>query len=101
MRGRLLPLVLLSFVAHAQVALQLTPSAPVKGRDTEAVLEISTKSDRPAPPVLRANVGSIEKIERLGPGKYRARYVLPPSRAPEVAIIVAFAPWPHPQSVDG
>ncbi len=101
MRGRLLPLVLLSFVAHAQVTLQLTPSAPVKGRDTEAVLEISTDSDRPAPPVLRANVGSLERVERLGPGRYRARYVLPPSRAPEVAIIVAFAPWPHPQSVDG
>lgn len=101
MRGRLLPLVVLSVAAHAQVTLQLTPAAPVKGRDTEAILEISTDSDRPAPPVLRANVGSIEGVERLRAGRYRARYVLPPTRAPEVAIIVAFAPWPHPQSVDG
>jgi hypothetical protein len=101
MRGRLFPLVLLSFAAHAQVALQLTPAEPVKGRDTEAVLEISTPVDRPAPPVLRANVGTIDRVERLTAGKYRARYLLPPSRAPEVAIIVAFAPWPHPQSVEG
>ena len=101
MRGRLLPLVVVSVVAHAQVSLQLTPAAPVKGRDTEAVLNITTTADRPAPPVLRANVGVIEAVERLAPGQYRARYVLPATRAPEVAIIVAFAPWPHPQSVDG
>lgn len=89
--------------AHAQnVALKLTPAEPVKGRDTEAALEIEIGGvDRPAPPVLRANVGSIDRVERTGPGRFRARFVLPATRAPEVAIIVAFAPWPHPQSVEG
>lgn len=85
----------------APVALKLSPAEPVKGRDTEATLEITLDADRPAPPVLRANVGTIERVERVGAGRFRARYVLPASRAPEVAIIVAFAPWPSPQSVEG
>ncbi|PZR14008.1 MAG: hypothetical protein DI536_11875 [Archangium gephyra] len=83
------------------VSLALTPAEPVKGRDTEATLLISLGTDRTAPPVLRANVGALDRVERVGPGKFRARYVLPTNRAPEVAIIVAFAPWPSPQSVEG
>lgn len=96
-------LLLVAVTAHAQgVSLELSPREPVKGRDTEATLQISLAGvDRPAPPVLRANVGVIDRVERTGPGRYRARYVLPPTRAPEVAIIVAFAPWPSPQSVEG
>jgi hypothetical protein len=84
------------------VALSLSPASPVKGRDTTALLEISIGGvEQPAPPVLRANVGSFDAIERVGPSKFRVRYVLPTTRFPEVAIIVAFAPWPHPQSVEG
>jgi hypothetical protein len=84
------------------VALTLEPVSPVKGRDAVATLEISIGGlDQPAPPVLRANVGTFENVERVGPGRFRARYVLPTTRFPEVAIIVAFAPWPHPQSVEG
>jgi len=83
------------------VALSLTPSAPVKGRDVTARLEIKLDTERPAPPVLRANVGTIEAVTRVGPGRFSARYVLPTTRFPEVAIIVAFAPWPHPQSTEG
>lgn len=88
--------------AASSVTLALTPEAPVKGRDTVATLEISIGGvDQPAPPVLRANVGTFENVERAGPGRFKARYVLPTTRFPEVAIIVAFAPWPHPQSVEG
>lgn len=83
------------------VSLSLTPAAPVKGRDVTAQLEIKLDTERPAPPVLRANVGSIEAVTRVGPGRFSARYVLPTTRFPEVAIIVAFAPWPHPQSTEG
>jgi hypothetical protein len=95
-----------AFPALAQTAssveLKLTPPAPVKGRDQTAELEIKLLGvDRPAPPVLRANVGQIESVERVGAGLYRAHYVLPTTRFPEVAIIVAFAPWPHAQSVEG
>lgn len=82
------------------VSLSVTPGAPVKSKDTSAVLEIGLGAGS-APPVVRANVGRIEGLERTGPGKYRARYVLPETRYPEVAIIVAFSAWPHPQSVHG
>ncbi len=52
-------------------------------------------------PVLRANVGQIDVVERVGPGAFRARYLLPKTRYPEVAVIVAFAPWPHPDAIHG
>jgi hypothetical protein len=84
------------------VSATVTPAAPVKGRDTSAELEIVVgDSGGSAPPVLRANVGTVEALERTGPGRYRARYVLPTTRYPEVAVIVAFSAWPHPQSVHG
>ncbi len=89
------------------LSLTLTPAAPVKGRDTQAALEVLVKrpdgqlDEASAPPVIRANVGSVEALEKVAPGRYRARYVLPKTRYPEVAVIVAFAAWPHPQSVHG
>jgi hypothetical protein len=86
----------------ARIALQLSPAAPVKGLDTEATLTVRLTGDsRQPPPVLRANVGTLGGLERLGPGTFRAAYRLPATRYPEVAIIVAFAPWPHPQAVEG
>lgn len=88
--------------APSSVTLALQPASPVKGRDAVALLDITIGGvDQPAPPVLRANVGVLEAVERVGPGRFRARYVLPTTRFPEVAIIVAFAPWPHPQAAEG
>lgn len=90
-----------------RVELSLEPAAPVKGRDKEASLTVrmllpdGTPDDSGAPPVLRANVGRIEGLARTGPGTYRARYVLPETRYPEVAIIVALSAWPHPRSIHG
>ncbi|MFZ5442571.1 MAG: hypothetical protein ACOZQL_21350 [Myxococcota bacterium] len=103
MRGALVTLALLAGTAAAQtVALGLEPARPVKGRDVSARLEIVIGGvELAAPPVLRANVGTIDSLERVGPGRFTARYVLPTTRFPEVAIIVAFSPWPHPQSVEG
>lgn len=91
----------------ARVELTLTPSAPVKNRDSSA--ELHVRMLRPdgavdafsAPPVLRANVGSIEALEQVRPGEYRARYVLPQTLHPEVAVIIALSAWPHPQSIHG
>ncbi len=37
----------------------------------------------------------------MEPGTYRARYVLPSTNYPEVAILVALSAWPHPQSIHG
>ncbi len=90
-----------------QVSLEVEPPAPVKGRDKEAWLTVrmlqpdGTPDDTGAPPVLRANVGRVEELERTGPGTWRARYVLPDTRYPEVAILVALSAWPHPQSIYG
>ncbi|MBJ6765827.1 hypothetical protein JGU66_34160 [Myxococcaceae bacterium JPH2] len=91
----------------ARVQLALTPPAPVKGRDTDAVLAVrllrpdGTPDDSGAPPVLHASAGQVEGLRRTGPGEYTARYVLPDTRYPEVAILVALSAWPHPQSVHG
>jgi hypothetical protein len=90
-----------------QVSLEVEPPTPVKGRDKEARLTVrmlqpdGTPDDTGAPPVLRANVGRVEELERTGPGTWRARYVLPDTRYPEVAILVALSAWPHPQSIYG
>jgi hypothetical protein len=90
-----------------QVSLAVEPPAPVKGRDTEARLTVrmlrldGSPDDTGAPPVLRANVGRVEGLTRTGPGTWQARYVLPETRYPEVAILVALSAWPHPQSIHG
>ena len=91
----------------AGVTLALEPAQPVKGRDKEAALTVrllrpdGTPDDSGAPPVVRANVGRVEELSRTGPGTYRARYVLPTTSYPEVAILVALSAWPHPQSIYG
>ena len=91
----------------AGVALALEPAAPVKGRDKEALLTVrtlrpdGTLDDSGAPPVVRANVGRVEALTRVEPGTYRARYILPSTSYPEVAVLVALSAWPHPQSIHG
>ncbi|WP_404362808.1 Ig-like domain-containing protein [Corallococcus coralloides] len=91
----------------SRMELSLEPALPVKGRDTEATLTVKrlrpdgTPDDSGAPPVLRASTGQVEGLQRTGPGTYTARYVLPPTRLPEAAILVALSAWPHPQSVHG
>jgi hypothetical protein len=84
------------------VTIALKGAAPVKNRDREAALEITVAQGQDsAPPVVRANVGRVERLERVGPGRYTAFYSLPATRYPEVAIIVAFSAWPHAQSIHG
>ncbi len=91
----------------SRMELSLEPSLPVKGRDKEATLTVKrlrpdgTPDDSGAPPVLRASTGQLEGLQHIGPGTYIARYVLPPTRFPEAAILVALSAWPHPQSVHG
>ncbi|RKH76783.1 hypothetical protein D7Y21_38285 [Corallococcus sp. AB045] len=91
----------------SHMELSLEPALPVKGRDMEATLTVKrlradgTPDDSGAPPVLRASTGQLEGLKHTGPGTYTARYVLPPTRLPEAAILVALSAWPHPQSVHG
>ncbi len=90
-----------------RVSLRVDPPAPVKNRDTRATIYVDVvgtggKADPDsAPPVLRVNVGRVESLTRVGPGSYKGEYILPQTRYPEVAIVVAFAAWPHPQSIHG
>jgi hypothetical protein len=91
----------------ARVELSTNPAAPVKNLDETATLEISVRrgDGRPdpdaAPPVLRSNVGAISELKPLGGGRFSAVYRLPEERYPEVAIVVAFAPWPHADATEG
>jgi hypothetical protein len=91
----------------AGVSLSLEPATPVKGRDKEATLTVKmlrpdgSLDDSGARPVVRANVGRVEELTRVAPGTYRARYILPATRYPEVAVLVALSAWPHPQSIHG
>jgi hypothetical protein len=91
----------------SKVAIKLEPATPVKGQEKEAALTIEVTDAKGAPdpesaqPIVRANVGSIEGMQKVGPGLYRGRYLLPDTRYPEVAVIVAFAAWPHAASVHG
>ncbi len=91
----------------SRISLRWVGAPPVKNRDTavELSVEVLGAEGKPdpqsAPPVLRANVGSIEGLARVAPGRYRALYVLPTTRYPEVAVVVAFSAWPHPQAVHG
>lgn len=91
----------------AKVSLRVDPPAPVKNRDTRATIYVDVvgpdgRADPDsAPPVLRVNVGKVQNLIRVGPGSYKGEYLLPDTRYPEVAIVVAFAAWPHPQSIYG
>jgi hypothetical protein len=90
-----------------RVSLTVEPPTPVKGQDKQARLTVrmlqpdGLPEDSGAPPVLAVNVGRVEALERAGPGTWTARYVLPDTRYPEVAVLVALSAWPHPQSIHG
>ncbi len=90
-----------------KVALKAEPAAPVKQRDTSARLEISVLREDGTPdplaplPVVRSNVGQIRDLHALGDGRFEATYQLPQEVYPEVAIVVAFTPWPSADSADG
>lgn len=91
----------------ARVELALDPPSPVKNRDLAAQLTVKilrpdgTPDERAAPPVLRANVGELSKVAQIAPGVFQGKYVLPGTRYPEVAVLVALSAWPHPQSTHG
>lgn len=89
-----------------RIAVTADPPAPIKGRTESVELQIEVTGPdgmppSPTQPVLRANVGTLGELEPTGVGRWRARYLLPEARHPEVAIVVAFLPWPHPDAAEG
>lgn len=89
------------------VGLAVEPATPVKGRDVEAVVRLEVRGRdgalEPAarPPLLVASGGTISAVRPEAPGRFSATWRLPERRAPEVAVLVAFVPWPHDDAPSG
>jgi hypothetical protein len=66
------------------IVLGKTPSATV----TIQVLEAPGTEERPLR--LSVNVGAFSEPVRIGPGKFRATYVPPPERYPQVALVAVW-----------
>jgi hypothetical protein len=74
------------------VVLSLASTSPVLGIDAETELRIVVSGDFPLPlplPRIVCSTGRIEDVVREGPASFSARFVLPATRFPQVAIIIA------------
>jgi hypothetical protein len=83
-----------------RVALSLADASPVIGVTGETALRIEVvdppETPMPLPRVL-CSAGQIEDLGREGPATFTARFILPASRLPQPAIVVAeFGPSPAP-----
>ena len=91
----------------ADITIAFTPGAPVKGRDAvalEITVGVAPGADPEArPPEIVASVGRVRSVSAAGPGRFRAVYEPPPTRHPEVAVLLALAPrcptCPTPRAV--
>jgi hypothetical protein len=92
----------------AAVAISFTPASPVKGRHREVALEISVAAAPGAeperrPPEILASSGRVRGLVPAGEGRFRGVYELPPTRHPEVVVLVALSPrcptCPTPRAV--
>ncbi len=81
-----------------RVEIEATTERMVKGRDRGADLRIAVldAAGRPDPaaaePVIACSAGTVGHLEAAGPGRFTARYELPTSRHPEVAVLTAVSP---------
>ncbi len=66
------------------------PAQLVLGRDAGAELRIATPDDVDEIS-MSASAGRVEDVRKLAAGTFTARYVPPPSRVPQVAIVAALA----------
>jgi hypothetical protein len=86
--------------AHPRVSLSLADPSPVIGvtGETELRIEIADPPQSPmAMPRIVCSAGQVEDLVREGPNTFTARYILPASRFPQPAIVVAefaHSPWP-------
>jgi hypothetical protein len=83
---------------QARVTLSLTDPSPVIGLSGETMLTVDVDNPplHPMPmPRILCSVGQIEDLSREGPARFTARYILPTSRFPQPAILVAEFPDPR------
>lgn len=94
-RGRIAAaLALLAAAGVARAAsLSIETGVVVLGRTESATVTIRVDEPPGAeerPLRLSVNVGSFSEPRRLGPGKYRATYLPPPTRFPQVALVAVW-----------
>lgn len=78
--------------ALPNVTLSLASPMPVLGIDAETELRIVATGDLPLPlsmPHIVCSAGRVEDLVREGPSSFSARFLLPPTRFPQVALIIA------------
>lgn len=78
--------------ARPSVVMSLADPAPVIGvtGETELRIEVIDPPETPMPaPRVLSSTGQVEDLTREGPIKFTARYILPSSRFPQNAILVA------------
>lgn len=79
-------------VAQPTVSLGLADPSPVIGvtAQTELRIEMTDPPESPMPmPRVLCSAGQVEGLTRTGPTTFVARYILPTSRFPQPAIVVA------------
>ena len=87
-------------VARPTVSLVLADPSPIIGvtAETELRIEMTDSPESPMPmPRVLCSAGQVEGLTRTGPTTFVARYILPTSRFPQPAIVVAEfnnPPWP-------
>ena len=74
--------------AASAIAVRAQPERLTLGEGASAALEIEAPAGLDALE-LTCSVGAIEGLERVGPGRFRARYVPPSKRYPQVALVSA------------
>ena len=74
--------------------MSFAPAAPVKGRDAETRISLSLPAEAAAgaAPEIVASSGRVRDVAPAGPDRFTAIYEPPPSRHPEVAVLVAIVP---------
>jgi hypothetical protein len=80
---------------ESAVILSLAESSPVLGVHQETELRIEVTSPPPGElpfPRIMCNAGRVEDVVREGPASFSARYLLPSSRFPHVALMVVEFP---------
>jgi hypothetical protein len=81
-----------------RIVIEAMPERLVKGRDLGAELRIAVldAASRPDPtaaePVIACSAGAVRGLAIAGPGRFTARYEVPTSRHPEVAVLTAVSP---------
>lgn len=80
------------------IRIDVTPAAPVKGRDREIRIEVAVATalgepdPAPEPPRIVASSGRVRDLVPGGPGRFRGVYEPAPTRYPEVGVLLALAP---------